>query len=170
VLQINLLLVVQHFVFPAWYRRLSAASRFGLASAVLCVVAWLACTWGDALPLPVWLCIGGLAVAACVPLIVNRTPHEMELMWRARLKEGGEPGPPVWQVRLKTGKALRNALLLWSWPLGERVLVIGVARGGWCPQLLVLLPPWFAARQLRRTRSLLRLGPPPAASGASGVS
>lgn len=163
-------MVVQHFVFSARYRHLTAASRFALASAILSVVAWLACAWGEALPFPVWLCIGGLAVAACVPLIVNRTPLEIELMWRARLKEGGEPGTPVWQVRLKTGKALRNALLLWCWPLGERVLVMGVAHGGWCPQILVLSPPWCAARQLRRTRSLLRLGPPSAASGAGSVS
>ncbi|MCK8650119.1 hypothetical protein PQH03_10140 [Ralstonia insidiosa] len=117
-----------------------------------------------------WVVIGALAVAACIPLVVNRSPLAMELMWRARLKADGEPGQPVWQVRLETPQAVRNALLLWSWSLGERVLILGVAQRGRCPQIFVLMPPWFAVGLLRRIRSLLRLGPPPMASQATGVS
>lgn len=138
---------------------------------VVCVVLFgLIGMWGTALPLIVWAVIGGLAVLACIPLAVNRSPLTMELMWRARLKEDGEPGQPIWQLRLNTPQAVRNAPLLWSWALGERVLVLGVARHGWCPQIFVLMPPWFAAGTLRRMRMLLNLGPPPAASRVSGVS
>jgi len=163
-------LIVQHIVFPAPYRRLCAISRFGVVGVVCFVLFWLIDTWGAELSLITWLVIGALAILACVPLAVNRSPLTMELMWRARLKEDGEPGQPIWQVRLKTPEAVRNAPLLWSWPLGKRVLILGVARHGWCPQIFVLIPPWFAAGTLRRIRSLLRLGPPPAVSQASGVS
>ena len=141
-----------------------------MGGAVCFVLFWLIGTWGAALSLITWVVIGGLAILACVPLAVNRSPLAMELMWRARLKENGEPGQPIWQVRLKGPEAVQNALLLWSWPLGERVLVLVVARHGWCPQIFVLMSPWFAAATLRRMRSLLRLGPPPAVSRVSGVS
>ena len=141
-----------------------------MAGVVCFVLFWLINTWGSALSLTTWAVIGGLAILACVPLVVNRSPHAMELMWRARLKENGEPGRPIWQVRMKAPEAVRNALLLWSWPLGERVLVLGVVRDGWCPQIFVLMSPWFAVATLRRMRSLLRLGPPPAVSRVSGVS
>lgn len=141
-----------------------------MASLVCAVVLWVISAWGIALPLITWAVISGLAVAACIPLLVNRSPHAMELMWRARLKGDGEPGQAVWQVRLIAQEALQNVPLLWSWPLGERVLVLGVARHGWCPQIFVLMPPWFSAGMLRRMRSLLRLGPPQMASRVSGVS
>jgi len=163
-------LVAQRFVFPASYRRLCAIARIGMAALVCFVLVWLICTWGGALPLAAWAVVCGLAIAACIPLLMNRSPRAMELMWRARLKEDGEPGQPIWQVRLETPQAVRNAPLLWSWPLGTRVLVVGVAQRGWCPQMFVLMPPWFAAGSLRRMRSLLRLGPPPATSRAPGVS
>ncbi|WP_124380735.1 hypothetical protein [Ralstonia sp. SET104] len=141
-----------------------------MAGLICLVLCWAIKTWGTVLPLITWAFIGGLAIAACLPLMVNPSPLTMELMWRARLKESGEPGQPGWQVRLKTPEAVRNARLLWSWPLGERVLVLGVARHGWCPQIFVLMPPWFAAGTLRRMRSVLRLGPPPVVSRVSGVS
>lgn len=141
-----------------------------MASLVCAVALWVISAWGIALPLITWAVIGGLAVAACIPLLVNRSPHAMELMWRARLKGDGGPGQAVWQVRLIAPEALQNVPLLWSWPLGERVLVLGVARHGWCPQIFVLMPPWFSAETLRRMRSLLRLGPPQMASRVSGVS
>jgi len=163
-------LVIQHIVFPASYRRLCAIGRFGIAALVCSVVLWVINTWGAALPWITWGAIGGLAAAACLPLMVNRSPLTMELMWRARLKEDGEPGRAVWQVRLEAPEAVQNAPLLWSWPLGERILVLGVARRGWCPQIFVLMPPWFSAGTLRRIRSLLRLGPPRVVSQVSGVS
>ncbi|MBB0025100.1 hypothetical protein D7S70_15510 [Ralstonia pickettii] len=141
-----------------------------MVALVCTVVFWAIKTWGAALPLATWAVISGLAMAASLPLIVNRSPLAMELMWRARLKEDGEPGQASWQVRLKAPQAVRNAPLLWSWPLGERVLILGVARHGWCPQIFVLMPPWFSAGTLRRMRSLLRLGPPRVVSQASGVS
>lgn len=164
------ILVVQRIVFPAPYRRLCAVGRLCMAGLVCFVLLWLVGAWGAALPMPAWVVIGALAAAACIPLAVNRSPLTMELMWRARLKADGEPGQPVWQVRLETPQAVRNALLLWSWSLGERVLILGVAQRGWCPQIFVLMSPWFAAGLLRRMRSLLRLGPPPMASQATGVS
>jgi len=123
-----------------------------------------------ALPLSAWIAICLLAVGAAFPLVLARSPRAMELMWRARLKEDGEPGQASWQVRLKAPQAVRNAPLLWSWPLGERVLILGVVRHGWCPQIFVLMPPWYSAGTLRRMRSLLRLGPPRVVSQASGVS
>jgi len=141
-----------------------------MAGVICFVLCWLLGTWGTALPWGTWAVIGGAAIAACFPLVMNRSPLAMELMWRARLKQNGEPGRPMWQVSLKTPEAVRNAPLLWSWPLSERVLILGVARHGWCPQIFVLMPPWFAAGTLRRMRSLLRLGPPPVVSRVSGVS
>lgn len=144
-------------------------ARLGIASLVCVVLCWLICAWGAALPMAARGLVGALTITACIPLVVNRSPLAMELMWRARLKEDGEPGRAVWQVRLEMPHAVRNAPLLWSWPLGTRVLVLGVAQRGWCPQILVLMPPWFAAGPLRRTRSLLRLGPPPIVSGAAGA-
>jgi len=163
-------LVVQHIVFPALYRRLCAISRFGIVALVCAVVFWAIKTWGAMLPSVTWGIISGLTMVACLPLMVNRSPLAMELMWRARLKEDGEPGQAAWQVRLKAPEAVQNAALLWSWALGERVLVLGVARRGWCPQIFVLMPPWFSAGTLRRMRSLLRLGPPRVVSQVSGVS
>ena len=141
-----------------------------MAGLVGAVAFWMIQTWGAALPLSTWAVVSGLVIAGCLPLMVNRSPLAMELMWRVRLKEDGEPGQAVWQVRLKAPEAVQNAALLWSWSLGERVLVLGIARHGWCPQILVLMPPWFSAGTLRRMRSLLRLGPPHVGSRVSGVS
>ena len=128
---------------------------------------WLVVVWGIALPAVTWWVLGVLALAAAVPLLVNHSPLAMELMWRARLKGNGEPGQPRWQVKLQTPEAFRTAPLLWVCPVGERMLILGVAHGGWCPQILVLMSPWCATGQLRRLRSLFRLGPPPMASGVS---
>jgi len=141
-----------------------------MAALVCSVVFWAIETWGAALPPISWAVISALTFAATVPLMVNRSPLAMELMWRARLKEDGEPARAVWQIRLNAPQAVHNAPLLWSWPLGERVLVLGVAGHGWCPQIFVLMPPWFSAGTLRRMRSLLRLGPPRVVSQAPGVS
>ncbi|WP_232313930.1 hypothetical protein [Ralstonia sp. A12] len=163
-------LVVQRIVFPAPYRRLCMIGRLSMTGLVCFVLLWLVGAWGGALPVLTWIVIGALAVAACIPLAVNRSPLAMELMWRARLKADDEPGQPVWQVRLEVPQAVRNAPLLWSWSLGQRVLVLGVAHRGWCPQIFVLMPPWFAVGPLRRMRSLLRLGPPPMATQVTGVS
>ncbi|WP_296229434.1 hypothetical protein [Ralstonia sp. UBA689] len=163
-------MIVQRIVFPAPYRRLCMIARLGMAGLVGIVLCWLIGAWGATLPKAAWIAICVLAITACIPLAMNRSPLAMELMWRARLKEDGEPGQAVWQVRLEMSQAVRNAPLLWSWPFGERILVLGVAQRGWCPQIFVLMPPWFAAGPLRRTRSLLRLGPPPVGSRAAGVS
>ncbi|MCO5398165.1 hypothetical protein [Ralstonia soli] len=163
-------LIVQHVVFPTPYRRLCAVGRISMAGVICVVLCWLFAAWGTVLPPIAWAVVGGLAAFACVPLAVNRSPLEMELMWRARLKEDGEPGEPIWQLRLKMAQSSRNAPLLWSWPLGERVLVLGVAGQGWCPQIFVLMPPWFGAATLRWMRTVLRLGPPPAVCQAGGVS
>ena len=85
-----------------------------MAVLVCAVVLWAIKAWGAALPWFTWGAITGLTMAACVPLMVNRSPLAMELMWRARLKEDGEPGQAVWQVRLKASKAVQNAPLLLS--------------------------------------------------------
>jgi hypothetical protein len=144
--------------------------RLGITSLLCVALSWSIAAWGAAWSIAAWCVVGTLVLAASVPLVTNRSPLEMELMWRTRLKTDDESGQPIWQVRLAMPQAIRNAPLLWSWAVGERVLILGVAHRGWCPQIFVLIPPWFAPKQLRRMRSLLRLGPPPATTRVPGVS
>ncbi|WP_426394001.1 hypothetical protein ACN9M1_09995 [Ralstonia sp. R-29] len=160
-------MVVEHITFPTSYRRLCLIGRLGTAGLLGIALFWLIVAWGFALPTVMWFVLGVLTIAAAMPLLVNRSPLAMELMWRARLKGDGEPGQPRWQVKLQLPQAFRTAPLLWVCPLGERILILGLAHGGWCPQIVVLMSPWFAAGQLRRLRSLFRLGPPPLVSGVS---
>lgn len=163
-------LVVQRVTFPEQYRRLCMMSRLGVASLLCVALLWLITAWGGALSIAAWWVVGTLVLAAGVPLMWNRSPLGMELMWRSRLKADGEPGQPIWLVRLVMPQAIRNAQLLWCLAIGDRVLILGVAESGWCPQIFVLIPPWFAVKLLRRMRISLRLGPPPAACRALGVS
>ncbi|MFP3891231.1 hypothetical protein [uncultured Ralstonia sp.] len=161
---------IERIEFPQGYRRACLAARGFVLAALMFALSWVSWAWGVALPLSAWIAICLLAVGAAFPLVLARSPRAMELMWRARLKRDGEPGPGAWHVNLAMRQAVRNVPLLWWWPIGERVLVLGVAQRWWCPRVFVLAPPWFAAEPLRRMRRVLRLGPPPLRARVNGVS